>query len=967
MGARINDKVAAGVMLVAPDGRVLLLRRGPNDTSYPGHWNLPGGKCDAGEAPHDTAARECREETQLSPDTLTLVRQETTPRGWTYHTYMSRVPEAVEPQLLDGEHDDHVWADLNKLPRPMHPGLQRVLLEWRRRAQRSGANDGWEENEHSRDADGKFATSGSEHLSSSDKAEWFGEKGERKLPRAREDWVGSPIRPSKVPLYEMRRPGESVDANASKTNLMELDLDDLETIQGHVDPAKLRPWDAAKAPPIDVYKLNGKYVLGDGNHRAASAWAANAGKVKVRVLDLDKHQKLLKPKYRKNSANDSRNVTMDAQSVRTFDSAGHMRVASSPLTKANICEYYGREIPGCRELGLEPERRYKMYRDPKELEAAAPAFAGKPLLLVHAPAFAQDYPREVTVGSIGDDIAFDGEFIRGPLTVWDEEGIRYINTGQRRELSASYDYTPDMTPGSAGGQAYDGVMRNIKPNHVALVRKGRAGSDVLVADAKPEGRFALAKKLVMDAGWEESKHKRDDSGKFGSGGGGGAATTPKKDVNEGHVYAEAQRERGSTKHMTPEATQAYSDKRKSLAAAERKANQQRGAAYKRYAVLSEKLTEANNWTHKPLAGKEAEHKAAKEVMDKAQAIFLKAAAEYEAHVASSKKKPGANDSQEMLVMKKTNLPSRRALVTQGALTAYLLPLLAEDAEIDLAPALRGVTNKNFAKRVPKIVAAVEKMCEGKLAADADIGDVAEMLDALKGIKAEDPIPLGDPDPGAAAALAGQDDDPVVQGAEGDLPPSEPAEPDPTAPNPGLDQAAMVISKVLEFLQDKLSPDDLAAVTAICSEGGGPVDAEADAEDNDEPGTMPPANGKDNDMKDMVTKVAMDEAIKTAVAGAQQQATVDAIRIANEIVAARNDVEPWVGKVTLAFDSAEAVYRNALKMLNVPNAETLHADALRPILLARPKPSEIKTPLAMDGASIKSFGERFAGAGNIQRM
>jgi len=50
-------------------------------------------------------------------------------------------------------------------------------------------------------------------------------------------------------------------------------------------------------------------------------------------------------------------------------------------------------------------------------------------------------------------------------------------------LSAGYYYTADMTPGTYEGVAYDGVMRNIRFNHVALVVEGRAGSDVVVGDS----------------------------------------------------------------------------------------------------------------------------------------------------------------------------------------------------------------------------------------------------------------------------------------------------------------------------------------------------------------------------------------------------------------------------------------------------------------------------------------------------
>lgn len=43
-----------------------------------------------------------------------------------------------------------------------------------------------------------------------------------------------------------------------------------------------------------------------------------------------------------------------------------------------------------------------------------------------------------------------------------------------------------MTPGTTPtGEVYDGIMRDIIGNHVALVETGRAGSDVLVADSLP--------------------------------------------------------------------------------------------------------------------------------------------------------------------------------------------------------------------------------------------------------------------------------------------------------------------------------------------------------------------------------------------------------------------------------------------------------------------------------------------------
>ncbi len=51
--------------------------------------------------------------------------------------------------------------------------------------------------------------------------------------------------------------------------------------------------------------------------------------------------------------------------------------------------------------------------------------------------------------------------------------------------------TPGVTP---NGEPYDGIMRDIIGNHVALVERGRAGSDVLVADSLPPELMLMSKR-----------------------------------------------------------------------------------------------------------------------------------------------------------------------------------------------------------------------------------------------------------------------------------------------------------------------------------------------------------------------------------------------------------------------------------------------------------------------------------------
>lgn len=176
-------------------------------------------------------------------------------------------------------------------------------------------------------------------------------------------------------------------------------------------------------------------------------------------------------------------LAFDKGSVRTFDSDGRMHVSICNISKANICPYKGEEIPYWENLGLEREKIYQMYRDPRELEAAAATFNGIQLLKKHVPVDADDHQMWDIVGTTGTEAKFDGQYLTNSLHVWTKEGIDFIESGDQRELSCGYHYVPDMTPGNFGGKHYDGVMRNIEGNHVALVEEGRAGPDVVVGDS----------------------------------------------------------------------------------------------------------------------------------------------------------------------------------------------------------------------------------------------------------------------------------------------------------------------------------------------------------------------------------------------------------------------------------------------------------------------------------------------------
>ena len=178
-------------------------------------------------------------------------------------------------------------------------------------------------------------------------------------------------------------------------------------------------------------------------------------------------------------------LAFDRGSVRRIDQDGRLHVEITNISKANVCPYLGSEIPGCDALGLAPDKIYKLLRDPAELEKAAATFNNIPLLSDHVAVSASDPQKEIVVGSTGTDAAFKAPYLRNSLVVWDAAAIAGIESDEQRDLSCAYRYTPDMTPGTYKGIRYDGVMRDIRGNHVALVATGRAGPDVVVGDSQP--------------------------------------------------------------------------------------------------------------------------------------------------------------------------------------------------------------------------------------------------------------------------------------------------------------------------------------------------------------------------------------------------------------------------------------------------------------------------------------------------
>lgn len=295
-------------------------------------------------------------------------------------------------------------------------------------------------------------------------------------------------------------------------------------------------------------------------------------------------------------------------------------------------------------------------------------------------------------------------------------------------------------------------------------------------------------------------------------------------------------------------------------------------------------------------------------------------------------------------MAKTKL-SPRGLVAKGALMTYLAPRLAQDAKVDLTAVLAGVTAKNFTERSPTIVTALTAATKGKLAQDADLEDVAEMLEAVARIQEND------------------DDETRIREETGT---DTPGDPDTGGGEDGVE----LPPHAQEFLKTKMSDEDFVR---FCEMLGTAKEPDPDAETPEqkmerekiEAATAADKVARDAEEKEKDMK-AMDAKIAAAVAG--ERANQRAIQTAIETV------RPFVGALpkAMACDSADEVYKEALTMLGVADVAKIHPSAYPALLVAqRAKTGAGSNPrLAHDArppAGLPSFNDMFPGTANIRSL
>lgn len=92
------------------------------------------------------------------------------------------------------------------------------------------------------------------------------------------------------------------------------------------------------------------------------------------------------------------------------------------------------------------------------------------------------------VGYTGQEVKQEGDYLALKINVTKKKVIEGIVSKQKDQLSCGYlcDIVPES--GTWNGQAYDAIQRNIRYNHLAIVKEGRAGP---MARVRMDSRSAL--------------------------------------------------------------------------------------------------------------------------------------------------------------------------------------------------------------------------------------------------------------------------------------------------------------------------------------------------------------------------------------------------------------------------------------------------------------------------------------------
>jgi cation transport regulator ChaB len=173
----------------------------------------------------------------------------------------------------------------------------------------------------------------------------------------------------------------------------------------------------------------------------------------------------------------------------------------------------GIQIYSGPEVGRPDLKDVRVYRPAEEVfhRDSLHSYAHKPVTNDHPPELVTSRNwSKYGVGDIGEEVLRDGEFVRVPLKLMDQQAIDDYEAG-KAELSLGYTMNLKWGAGTTPtGEEYDAAQSHIRANHLALCDSARGGPMLRIGDSYPgRGEPAMTTKQIVVDGLTVSLEPRD--------------------------------------------------------------------------------------------------------------------------------------------------------------------------------------------------------------------------------------------------------------------------------------------------------------------------------------------------------------------------------------------------------------------------------------------------------------------------
>ncbi len=183
-------------------------------------------------------------------------------------------------------------------------------------------------------------------------------------------------------------------------------------------------------------------------------------------------------------------------------------IQKNPITKVGVFPYLGKQISS----DCEPNKIYWVLRPKEELFKKETLDSLKliPLVNEHEMLGKDCTPAEEKgiEGILGENVSHNDDTIFSDIKIFSEDMKDKIKGG-KKELSLGYWCDYEKQSGTYNGQRYDYIQKNIIGNHLALVDKGRMGSDVRVYD-KAEDKKVYTYDTLAGIDIEKMEYKKTE-------------------------------------------------------------------------------------------------------------------------------------------------------------------------------------------------------------------------------------------------------------------------------------------------------------------------------------------------------------------------------------------------------------------------------------------------------------------------